>query len=235
MNSASAVVAADAVGMTFPGGVQALGDINFTFCQGEFVSLVGPSGCGKSTLLRLIAGLAKPSQGELTVAGQSPEQARRRKAMLSFVFQDATLLPWRSAADNVRLPLELAGVARGEQERRIGEGLSMVGLSDFALAHPRQLSGGQEQRVGIARAIVANPAVIVADEPTGGLDAVTSEQIQVLMKRLNQELGMTMLMVTHDPTVAAIGSRRLSLDQGQIVSAPPAADDLPRRRLSTAG
>ncbi|HUY87673.1 MAG TPA: ABC transporter ATP-binding protein [Pirellulales bacterium] len=232
MNSASAVVAADAVSMTFPGGVQALGDISFTFRQGEFISLVGPSGCGKSTLLRLIAGLAKPSQGALTVAGQPPEQARRRKAMLSFVFQDATLLPWRTAADNVRLPLELAGVARGEQERRIGEGLSMVGLSDFARAHPRQLSGGMRMRVSLARALVTRPELILLDEPFGALDDITRQSLNEELLGLWNKHRWTAVFVTHNISEAAFLSTRIlvmSSRPGRVVADLPVPFAAPRR------
>lgn len=217
-----------------------LDDVHLDIEQGEFVVMMGPSGTGKSTLLNLVAGIDKADGGTITVAGTEVTRLSRSKladwraARLGYIFQTHNLIPVLTTYENVELPLLLLPMSRNERCKRVEIALEAVALSDRAEHYPRQLSGGQEQRVGIARAIVANPTVIVADEPTGSLDATTSEQIQVLLKRLNQELGMTMLMVTHDPMVAAIGSRRLSLDRGQIVSAPAAAGELPKRRLSTA-
>lgn len=209
--------------------------------QGEFVVMMGPSGTGKSTLLNLVAGIDRADAGAITVAGVEVTRLSRSKladwraAHLGYIFQTHNLIPVLTAYENVELPLLLLPMSRSERCKRVDVALEAVGLSDRADHYPRQLSGGQEQRVGIARAIVANPAVIVADEPTGSLDAATSEQIQVLLKRLNQELGMTMLMVTHDEMVASIGSRRLSLDRGQIVVEETPTTSLPTRRLSTAG
>ena len=209
--------------------------------QGEFVVMMGPSGTGKSTLLNLIAGIDRADSGAITIAGVEVTRLSRSKladwraAHLGYIFQTHNLIPVLTAYENVELPLLLLPMSRSERRKRVEVALEAVGLSDRADHYPRQLSGGQEQRVGIARAIVANPAVIVADEPTGSLDAATSEQIQVLLKRLNRELGMTMLMVTHDEMVASVGSRRLSLDLGQIVAEEASATSLPTRRLSTAG
>ena len=232
LSAGPAVVEADAVGMTFSGGVRALDEISFTFRQGEFVSLVGPSGCGKSTLLRLIAGLAQPSQGRLSVAGQAPEQARQRKAMLSFVFQDATLLPWRTASDNVRLPLEFAGVARSEQERRVGEGLSMVGLSDFARSHPRQLSGGMRMRVSLARALVTHPELILLDEPFGALDDITRQSLNEELLGLWNRHRWTAVFVTHNISEAAFLSTRIlvmSSRPGRVIADLAVPFAAPRR------
>lgn len=190
--------------------------------QGEFVVLMGRSGTGKSTLLNLVAGIDRPDRGTVHVAGTEVTRLSRslladwRAAHLGYVFQTPNLIPVLTAYENVELPLLLLAMSRAERHKRVAVALEAVGLSDRADHYPRQLSGGQEQRAGIARAIVAHPTVMVADEPTGNLDATTSEQIQLLLKRLNKELGVTMLMVTHDENVAAVGSRRLRLDRGQI-------------------
>ncbi len=215
--------------------------VNLDIEQGEFVVMMGPSGTGKSTLLNLIAGIDRADAGTITVAGVEVTRLSRSKladwraARLGYIFQTHNLIPVLTAYENVELPLLLLPMSRSERCKRVEVALEAVGLSDRADHYPRQLSGGQEQRVGVARAIVANPAVIVADEPTGSLDAATSEQIQVLLKRLNQELGMTMLMVTHDAMVASIGSRQLSLDRGQMFAGEAPTKSLPARRLSTAG
>jgi putative ABC transport system ATP-binding protein len=189
----------------------------------EFLSLMGPSGTGKSTLLNLIAGIDRPDSGTITLAGTEITRMSRgqiadwRAAHIGYIFQTHNLIPVLTAYENVELPVLLLPMSGAERRKRVELALEAVGLSDRADHYPRQLSGGQEQRVGIARAIVANPTVVVADEPTGSLDAATSEQIQVLLKRLNEELGMTMLLVTHDEQVASIATRKLLLDRGQIV------------------
>lgn len=191
--------------------------------QGEFVVMMGPSGTGKSTLLNLVAGIDRADDGVINVAGTEITSLSRgqladwRAAHLGYIFQTHNLIPVLTTYENVELPLLLLPMTRAERRKRVEVALEAVGLSDRADHYPRQLSGGQEQRVGIARAIVANPTVIVADEPTGSLDVTTSEQIQVLLGRLNRELGMTMLLVTHDEQVASIGTRRLRLDRGRIV------------------
>lgn len=200
--------------------------------QGEFVVLMGPSGTGKSTLLNLVAGIDRADGGTIEVAGTEVTQMSRsqladwRAAHLGYIFQTHNLIPVLTTYENVELPLLLLPLSRADRHKRVELALQAVGLSDRAEHYPRQLSGGQEQRVGIARAIVASPSVVVADEPTGSLDATTSEQIQVLLKRLNHELGMTLLMVTHDEQVASIGTRRLHLDRGKFVTAPSDVDAL---------
>jgi putative ABC transport system ATP-binding protein len=200
-----------------------LDEVDLDFAEGEFLSLMGSSGSGKSTLLNLVAGIDPPTSGTITVAGTEITRLSRsrlanwRAAHLGYVFQTHNLIPVLTAYENVELPLLLLPMSRAERAKRVGIALEAVGLTDRANHYPRQLSGGQEQRVGIARAIVANPTVIVADEPTGDLDAKTSEQIQALLGRLNVELGMTMLMVTHDPDVAAIAGRQLHLVDGKLV------------------
>ena len=196
--------------------------------QGEFVSLMGASGSGKSTLLNILAGIDQPTGGRVVVGGTDIHSlsrtrlARWRAANIGYIFQLHNLIPVLSAYENVELPLLLLPMSRSERRKRVETALEAVGLVDRANHYPRQLSGGQEQRVGIARAIVTNPTVVVSDEPTGDLDAETSEQILVLLKRLNEELGTTMLMVTHDPKAASIATRRLLLRGGLLVEHNPA-------------
>ncbi len=198
-------------------------DLNLDIEAGEFVSLMGPSGTGKSTLLNLISGIDKPDSGTIHVAGVEITRFSRgqladwRAINLGYIFQTHNLVPVLSAYENVELPTLLLRMTAAERRNRIELALEAVGLTDRAGYYPRQLSGGQEQRVGIARAIVASPKVIVADEPTGSLDADTSQQIQVLLQRLNRELNMTMVMVTHDPEVAKLASRQLSMIGGRLV------------------
>ncbi len=193
--------------------------------QGDFVSLMGSSGSGKSTLLNLIAGIDRPTAGEVWVNGQDITKLSRtqlahwRAANAGYVFQTHNLIPVLTAWENVEMPLLLLPLSAAERRKRVGIALEAVGLSDRADHYPRQLSGGQEQRVGIARAIVANPTVVVADEPTGDLDAETTEQILQLLVRLNRELKTTLLMVTHDPHAASVAHRRLRLEKGQLVEA----------------
>lgn len=200
-----------------------LDDVSLDVHAGDFVSMMGPSGTGKSTLLNMVSGIDRPSSGSVVVDGVEITWLARgpladwRAANLGYIFQTHNLVPVLTAFENVELPILLLPLTAAERRKRVDIALAAVGLSDRVDHYPRQLSGGQEQRVGIARAIVAHPKVIVADEPTGSLDAETSGQIQVLLKRLNTELGMTMLMVTHDADVAAIGSRQLRLDRGRIV------------------
>ena len=200
-----------------------LDQVDLDIEQEEFISMMGPSGTGKSTLLNLVAGIDRPDSGTITVAEMEITRLSRsrladwRAAHLGYIFQTHNLIPVLTAYENVELPILLLPMSASERRKRVEIALEAVGLSDRADHYPRQLSGGQEQRVGIARAIVANPTVVVADEPTGSLDAETSEQIQVLLRRLNKELGMTMLMVTHDVNVASIAGRRLQLDRGRIV------------------
>jgi len=197
--------------------------VDLSIQQGEFVVLMGPSGTGKSTLLNLLAGIDRADEGTITVAGTEVTRLSRsqladwRAAHLGYIFQNHNLIPVLTTFENVEIPLLLLPLSRAEREKRIELALEAVGLTDRAHHYPRQLSGGQEQRVGIARAMVAGPTIIVADEPTGSLDAATSEQIQVLLQRLNRELGMTMLMVTHDIQVASIGTRLLRLDRGKLI------------------
>ncbi len=202
--------------------IRPLDDVSLEIHEGEFVSLMGPSGTGKSTLLNLVSGIDRPDSGTIIVDGTDITRLSRsqladwRAANLGYIFQTHNLIPVLTAWENVELPTLLLKLSSSERRQRVGLALEAVGLTDRADHYPRQLSGGQEQRVGIARAIVAHPKVVVADEPTGSLDTKTSEQIQVLLQRLNRELNITMLMVTHDSDVAGIASRQLTLDRGHI-------------------
>ena len=190
---------------------------------GEFVSLMGASGSGKSTLLNIVSGIDRPDEGRVLVDDVEISSLSRsrladwRARNLGYIFQTHNLIPVLTAYENVELPTLLLKLSAAQRRQRVELALEAVGLSDRANHFPRQLSGGQEQRVGIARAIVAHPKVVVADEPTGNLDADTSGQIQELLVRLNRELDVTLLMVTHDSDVARIAKRRLCLENGQFV------------------
>jgi putative ABC transport system ATP-binding protein len=200
-----------------------LDNVDLDIDEGEFVSLMGPSGVGKSTLLNIVSGIDRVESGTIRINGQQIEGMSRgkladwRAANLGYIFQTHNLIPVLTAYENVELPTLLLKLTAKERRARVELAMEAVGLTDRANHYPRQLSGGQEQRVGIARAIVCHPKVVVADEPTGSLDTETSLQIQSLLKRLNQELNITMLMVTHDLQVASIASRRLYLDRGKFV------------------
>lgn len=191
--------------------------------RGQFVSLMGASGTGKSTLLNLIAGIDAPTSGRILVEGTDITRLSRsrlaawRARHIGYIFQTHNLVPVLTAYENVELPLLLLPMTRSERRKRVEIALQAVDLVDRANHYSRQLSGGQEQRVGIARAIVTDPTIVVADEPTGDLDPVTSDQILELLARLNDELGTTLLMVTHDADAAAIAGRQLRLEQGQII------------------
>ncbi len=200
-----------------------LDNVDLDIESGEFVSLMGPSGTGKSTLLNLIAGIDRVNAGTITVAGVELTNLSRSKladwraANLGYIFQTHNLIPVLTAYENIELPTLLLRLNALERRKRVELALDVVGLADRANHYPRQLSGGQEQRVGIARAIVAHPKIVVADEPTGSLDVATSDQIQILLQRLNRELNITMLMVTHDRDTATIATRQLVLDRGKFV------------------
>jgi putative ABC transport system ATP-binding protein len=189
---------------------------------GDFVALMGPSGSGKSTLLNLIGGLDRPTSGVLEVDGLRVDQlgggalARWRADHVGFVFQMYNLLPVLSAERNVELPLLLKDLTREQRRRRVAAALKLVGLSDRARHRPRELSGGQEQRVGIARAIVTDPTLLLCDEPTGDLDRKSGDEILDLLQALNREYGKTIIMVTHDPHAAERAHRTVHLDKGLL-------------------
>jgi putative ABC transport system ATP-binding protein len=208
--------------------IPVLKDINLKVPQGEFLALMGPSGSGKTTLLNLIAGIDQPTQsaepGRVFVGGvdistlSQSDLAKWRSQTIGFIFQLYNLIPVLTAFENVELPLLLTKLSRAERRKHVETALSIVGLSDRMDHYPRQLSGGQEQRVAIARAIVSDPSILVADEPTGDLDAKSAEEILVLLKRLNEEFGKTIVMVTHDPKAASRAHRMVHLDKGVLES-----------------
>jgi putative ABC transport system ATP-binding protein len=199
-----------------------LDDISLDVEEGEFLSLMGASGTGKSTLLNLVAGIDRPDTGSITIDGADITKLSRTKLAnwrarnIGYIFQTHNLIPVLTAFENVELPLLLLPMSRAERQKRTDVALQAVDLADRAEHYPRQLSGGQEQRVGIARAIVTHPKVVVADEPTGNLDDDTSVQILRLLERLNQELDVTLLMVSHDAEAAAIAGRQLRLEHGKL-------------------
>jgi putative ABC transport system ATP-binding protein len=190
--------------------------------EGEYVALMGPSGSGKTTLLNLIAGIDQPTRGRIVVGGRDiatmgqTELARWRSTTIGFIFQLYNLLPVLTAFENVELPLLLTRLKKVERRKHVETALSIVNLADRMDHYPRQLSGGQEQRVAIARAIVSDPKILVADEPTGDLDAKSGDEILELLRRLNGEFGKTIVMVTHDPKAAARAHRMVHLDKGVL-------------------
>lgn len=190
------------------GDVTALDGIDLTVGEGEFVSLIGPSGCGKSTLLRLIADLDSASSGAIDVFGKPAARARRDQDY-GIAFQQAGLLPWRTVAANIALPLELHGVGAAERKARVAELADLVGLSDFADRHPDQLSGGMQQRVAIARALAERPRLLLMDEPFGALDEMTRERMQAELSRIAAETGAAVVFVTHSIPEAVFLSDRV--------------------------
>jgi len=208
--------------------VHVLKDLDAEIDRGDFLALMGPSGSGKSTLLNLIGGIDRPSSGVIEVAGQRIDNLSERKLTqwrahnVGFVFQLYHLMPMLTAARNVELPLLLTGLGRSERKERVAAALSLVGLSDRAGHRPRELSGGQEQRVGIARAIVSDPSLLLCDEPTGDLDRSAGDEILELLGALNREHGKTIVMVTHDPHAAGRAKRTLYLDNGRLATEPSA-------------
>jgi putative ABC transport system ATP-binding protein len=204
--------------------IEVLRGVSVTIEAGDFLALMGPSGSGKTTLLNLLGGLDRPSAGTIEIAGERLERMSQaqlgawRARHVGFVFQMYNLLPMLTAARNVELPLLLTKFSRTERRKRVDIALSAVGLADRANHLPRQLSGGQEQRVGIARAIISDPTLLLCDEPTGDLDRKAGDEILDLLQHLNQHEGTTIVMVTHDPHAAARAKRTLHLDKGELVT-----------------
>ena len=204
------------------GFVDALRGVDLTIAREEFVALVGPSGSGKSTVLNLIGGLDRPTSGQVWINGTelsgSDERTltRHRRQHVGFVFQSFNLLPRLTAEENVALPLMFSGVPEKERRAQARALLERVGLGPRLAHRPTQLSGGEQQRVAIARALVGQPALLLADEPTGNLDTATGAEIMSLLRELNQEEGLTLLVVTHDPEVAAFADRVVKLRDGQV-------------------
>jgi putative ABC transport system ATP-binding protein len=223
------LVSVDGVEKVFHRGsedIHVLADLHLQVARGEFLALMGPSGSGKSTLLNLIGGLDRPTQGTVTVAGQRLDQlpdrrlAEWRARHVGFVFQLYNLMPMLTAERNVELPLLLTHLSRAERKQHVETALAVVGLSNRADHYPRTLSGGEQQRVGIARGIVTDPTLLLCDEPTGDLDRRSGDEILNLLQALNREHGKTVLMVTHDPHASARAQRTVYLDKGQLSNEP---------------
>ena len=220
------VVVARQLSKIFPHGgedVVALDSVDIDIHKGEFVSLMGPSGSGKSTLLHIIAGIDRPTSGEISVLGDSISNLSEAKLSawrndhIGFVFQQFNLIPVLTARENVEMPLLLTGLNKKERREHVETALRIVGLEDRMTHYPRQLSGGQEQRVAIARALVSDPALVLADEPTGALDAHSAEDIMTILQKINSDHGKTIIMVTHDPKTAAYASVTRHLDKGAML------------------
>ncbi len=219
------------VAKTFSTGTVALAGIGLTIVPGEFVSLLGPSGCGKSTLLKLIAGLVAPSSGTIDWPQSIYDADGTPEPALGFVFQEPTLLPWRTAADNVYLPLLLAGVNRPEARERVGEALAQVGLSAFADSYPRQLSGGMKMRVSIARALVTRPKILLMDEPFAALDEITRTKLNDELLQLFARQGLTVIFVTHSVYESVYLSSRIvvmTTGPGRVTAEIPIEVNYPR-------
>ncbi len=208
--------------------VEVLHGLSLEIPAGEFVSLMGPSGSGKTTILNLIGGLDHADSGEVIVGDTHLESlsggqlTHWRGGHVGFVFQFYNLMPMLSAESNVELPLLLTGLSKSERQRRVAVALEIVGLKDRASHKPGEMSGGQQQRAGIARAIVADPAILLCDEPTGDLDRNSADEILKLLQQLNQQQGKTIVMVTHDPKAADHATRQLEMDKGDLVARVPA-------------
>jgi putative ABC transport system ATP-binding protein len=206
--------------------IEVLDGLTLDVPRGDFLALMGPSGSGKTTLLNLLGGLDRPSAGEVTVGGERVDRlsggrlADWRARHVGFVFQFYNLLPVLTAERNVELPLLLTKLSKAERKKHVATALDVVGLADRAHHYPRQLSGGQEQRVGIARAIVTDPTLLLCDEPTGDLDRKAGDEVLDLLTALNRRFGKTVVMVNHDPHAAARATRTLHLDKGRLSTEP---------------
>ena len=206
--------------------IHVLSNLNLKVPKGEFLALMGPSGSGKSTLLNLIGGLDRPTKGTVSIAGDKIDQlsnkalAAWRARHVGFVFQLYNLMPTLTAERNVELPLLLTNLSKAERKKHVETALTIVGLGHRMKHYPRTLSGGEQQRVGIARAIVTDPTLLLCDEPTGDLDRKSGDEILDLLQALNREHGKTIIMVTHDPHASARASRTVHLDKGKLSNEP---------------
>lgn len=204
--------------------VRALNGVDFTIYKGEFCSIVGASGSGKSTLLNMLAGLEKPTRGEIVIAGEHMEQksenqlVRFRREHIGFIFQSFNLMATMNAVENVALPLTFQGVDKKTRTAKADRVLNLVGLKKYKKHRPTQMSGGQQQRVGVARALVVDPEIIFADEPTGNLDSNTSREVMELMQKIVREKNQTLVMVTHDNYLAGFADRIFHIRDGKIVA-----------------
>lgn len=223
------LVKLDSVDKVFKRGseeIHVLGGLNLGIPRGEFLALMGPSGSGKTTLLNLVGGLDRPSEGTVEVGGERIDKLSNRKLAswrsrhVGLVFQFYNLLPVLTAQKNVELPLLLTNLSRAERVRHAATALDIVGLSHRAKHYPRQLSGGEQQRTGIARAIVTDPTILLCDEPTGDLDRKSSDEILDILQALNREQGKTIVMVTHDIHAASRATRTLYLNKGKLTTEP---------------
>ncbi|MCU0967958.1 MAG: ABC transporter ATP-binding protein [Rubrivivax sp.] len=225
---------------TYPNGTRALLPVDLRVAEGEFVTLLGPSGCGKSTLLKMVAGLLAPSDGRLLLWRRPVSEVEATGHRLSFVFQEATLMPWARVQANVRLPLDLAGVPRAEADRRVHDALAMVGLEKFSRQLPRELSGGMQMRVSIARGLVTRPTLLLMDEPFGALDEITRNKLDGDLLELWQRNRLTVVFVTHSIHEAVFLSNRvvvMAARPGRIVDEVAIDEPYPRGpdfRVSTA-
>ncbi|MED5508114.1 MAG: ABC transporter ATP-binding protein, partial [Planctomycetota bacterium] len=220
------LIRCDKLTRVYQGGVEEirpLDELDLAIDRGQFVALMGPSGSGKTTLLNLLAGIDRPTSGRLVIDDQSigelsrNELAAWRADHVGYVFQLYNLVPVLNAYENVELPLLLKPMSQRERHERVSAALEVVGIADRHAHYPRQLSGGQEQRVAIARAIVTEPTLLLADEPTGDLDKASATAVMELLKRLNQEQGRTIVMVTHDTTTAEYADLLLHLEKGRLL------------------
>ncbi len=231
MATNGALVKVEAVEKVFHRGsedIHVLKDLDLEVASGEFLALMGPSGSGKSTLLNLIGGLDRPTNGSVSISGERVDQlsdhqlAAWRARHIGFVFQLYNLLPVLTAERNVELPLLLTHLSKAERRKHVETALGVVGLSHRASHFPRTLSGGEQQRVGIARALVTDPTLLLCDEPTGDLDRKSGDEILNLLQALNRDHGKTIIMVTHDPHAAARAGRTVFLNKGQLTNQPVA-------------
>ena len=231
MANDGALVRVNGVGKIFHRGsedIHVLADLHLEVPRGEFLALMGPSGSGKTTLLNLIGGLDHPTRGTVAIGGDRIDQlsgrelAAWRARHVGFVFQLYNLMPMLTAERNVELPLLLTHLSKAERRKHVETALAVVGLTHRAKHYPRTLSGGEQQRVGIARGIVTDPTILLCDEPTGDLDRKSGDEILDLLQALNREHGKTIIMVTHDPHASARASRTVYLDKGQLSTTKPA-------------
>ena len=231
MNPESPAVEIRGAEKTYANGVRALLPVNLAVQPGEFITLLGPSGCGKSTLLNLIAGLLAPSAGRISVWGEFPNAQSQAQQRMSFVFQEATLMPWARVAANVRLPLDLQGASRTDADQRVSDALKLVGLEKFAEAYPRELSGGMQMRASIARSLVTDPSLLLMDEPFGALDEITRNRLDDELLSLWRSKRLTVIFVTHSIHEAVYLSSRvvvMAARPGRVIEEVTITPSVPR-------